>query len=121
VGRILQKCFGSFQCRKYIEERLTNLIYLLVLEEVMIPSVREVSPANDFVFQQNNCSVHTARMVTEWFQNQNINFLDWPSLSPDLNSIENMWVFMVKTMMRRYSGFQNENDLLPGIPTCCLE
>jgi hypothetical protein len=40
-----------------IEERLTNLIYLSVLEEVMIPSVREVSPANDFVFQQNNCFV----------------------------------------------------------------
>jgi hypothetical protein len=54
------------------------------------------------------CSVHTARMVTEWFQNQNINLLDWPS--PDLNTIENMWGLMVKTMKKRYSGFQNKDD-----------
>jgi hypothetical protein len=83
---------------------------------IMIPSVREVFPPNDFVFQQKIfCSVHTARMVTEWFQNQNINLLDWPSLRPDLNPIENMWGLMVKTMKKRYSGFQNKDDLLAGI------
>ncbi|KAH0821268.1 hypothetical protein GEV33_001523 [Tenebrio molitor] len=99
----------------HIEERLTSHIYTRILEEIMVPSVRVVYPEDNFVFQQDNCPVHTAHRVSEWFQNHGINVLDWPSLSPDLNPIENMWAAVVKSMKRHRVRFENKDQLLTAI------
>ncbi|KAH0810911.1 hypothetical protein GEV33_011880 [Tenebrio molitor] len=55
------------------------LLVLGILENVMRPSVTRVYPNQNFIFQQDNCSVHTSHRVATWFQDQNINVLAWPS------------------------------------------
>lgn len=79
-----------------IGERFNSDSYQRICEYVMLPSVRQVYPENNFIYQQDNCPVHTANIIRQWLDNNNIETLPHPVRSPDLNPIENIWGLIVK-------------------------
>jgi hypothetical protein len=100
-----------------VEERLTALVYRDILEQALL-RVLSVLPVfgNNFVFQQDNCPIHTAHLIRDFLQaNDNeVTTLDWPARSPDCNPIENIWGIMAKEVNNKILP-QNHQELIQSI------
>lgn len=65
--------------------------YLSVLEDHLLVSY-EIHGCN--IFMHDSAPCHKAKKVTKWLAEKNIDVLQWPGNSPDLNPIENCWHIM---------------------------
>ncbi|GMF32015.1 unnamed protein product [Phytophthora lilii] len=48
----------------------------------------------DYVFQQDNASIHASRETKAFLQEQHVDTMVWPARSPHCNPIENVWSAM---------------------------
>ena len=62
--------------------------YIRVLKTKMLPFARRDFQGN-FVFQ-DDAPAHGARRVMDFLENENVQHMDWPAMSPDLNPVENL-------------------------------
>ena len=53
--------------------RLTGEVYRNILNNHMLPTVTQRFPENNFIFQHDNCPVHTSRIVKDWIQENGVN------------------------------------------------
>ena len=85
--------------------------YIQLLEDNLYAVVAKEFPRGDYIFQQDNAPWHTSNETKSWLELNEIPVLDWPSQSPDLNIIENVWL-IVKNHLRKREVVLNDQEAL---------
>ena len=74
-----------------IHGRMNGSRYGEILEKNLQKSATSLGHGRNFVLQHNNDPKHTAKLTKEYFENNGISTLNWPSQSPDVNPTETLW------------------------------
>ncbi|DAZ94377.1 TPA: hypothetical protein N0F65_001111 [Lagenidium giganteum] len=91
--------------------------YIWTLSEHLLPFI-DLRYGRECIFQQDGASIHTSGTTKEFLEEQNITVMSWPSKSPDLNPIENIWGILARAVYAHGRQFQTKDDLIATIHAC---
>jgi transposase len=100
----LAKCDTRMNSQKYID----------MLDDVLIPFTDDLMDG-DFVFQQDNAAIHVSRLSKTWFEDKDIELLDHPPCSPDLNPMENLWGILARAVYSNGRQYSSVNQLYVAV------
>lgn len=78
--------------------------YLKVIKNCALPNFERIYGLGNYMMLQDNFAGHKTDVVMAYIKSKNIDLLDFPPRSPDLNIIENYWS-LIQRNVNRYNFF----------------
>jgi len=90
-----------------VEGTMKQEQYRKVIENRLLPQLRDWAlkkgqqGTGDFIFMHDGAPCHKAKAVTEYLRVNDVQVLEWPGNSPDMNPIENIWGILKAEMSKK--------------------
>lgn len=101
-------------------KKMNSQDYQQILEDHFLP-LHDLLGGPSCVFQQDRAPIHMSNSTKMWFNMHNINVMDWPSLSPDLNPMENVWGHLARKVYANGRQYFSTKDLTTAIEQAWYE
>jgi len=92
----------------YCFSQIMNAEFYVNILRMHLPEIENLL-GDEWRFQQDNDPKHTSRLAKNFLQNNTPEVIDWPSNSPDLNLIENLWSIVKRNVEKKMP--KNTDDL----------
>ena len=81
----------------------------------VVPHFDNHALADRPMFMDDNARPHRARIVQHCLQQEAVQTIPWPAMSPDMNPIEHVWDFIGRKINQRNPKCQNNDELRTAI------
>jgi hypothetical protein len=86
----------------FINGNVDSVKYCQILNDNLIPIAQRFYPNGQWFLQQDGARPHTSIYTQRWFNQKEINVIQWPPNSADLSPIENVWSMVKNFVRKRY-------------------
>ena len=108
-------CF-SFDCEYVLDGNLTGQKYRdNVLAPCVVPLFDNIALADRPMFMDDNARPHRARIAQHFLQQEAVQTIPWPAMSPEMKPIEHVWDFIGRKINQRIPKCQNIDELRTAI------
>ena len=110
----------GYSCK--IDDIMDADLYVRILKSELMDSIKYYDlDQEEIIFQQDNDPKHTSKLAKDALEDLDLNVLEWPSQSPDLNPIEHYWGHVARELKRRTGLIPNKEELWNELQTILAE
>ena len=108
-------CFDSVWTLTAAEGNINSAKNIEILDKNLWPVVVWYFEGKEYLFINDSAPVHRAHTVDNYKDQSEVTSMKWLAQSPDLNIIQNIWLYMKRELQKSAINIATKNDLLREI------
>ena len=92
---------------------MNSSVYIDITRNHLIPAANRLYAGSGWLLMRDLAGWHRSGVTMDFYEESQIELFDFPSNSPDVNSIENVWSLLKRNIYKRH--IENSDDLEQAI------